>query len=221
MSKQQGPPEGYVEVNERIIEFRLKYPDGTLQSEIVPEYTNDGRITIKAYAFRTPDDPRPGTGYASEPVPGKTPFTRDSELMNAETSAWGRALIAVGAADAKRGIASANEVRNRQQPKDDPQAHANAVDEVDTLLDTCDDLGIKVDRRKAMDFARVSLANAKKTIANLTARLEDSSDGVGGGEAPAPSEGQHAGSRSPAVEPAPGPRPSPSSAPDSLPLEAS
>ena len=33
--------------------------------------------------------------------------------MNAETSAWGRALIAVGAADAKRHIASANEVRNR------------------------------------------------------------------------------------------------------------
>jgi hypothetical protein len=32
--------------------------------------------------------------------------------MNAETSSWGRALIAVGAADAKKGIASANEVRN-------------------------------------------------------------------------------------------------------------
>ncbi len=109
-----GPPKDYVEVSERIQEFRDTYPDGTLQSDIHPSPT-DGFIVVKAYAYRTPDDQRPGTGLAWEPVPGKTNFTRDSELMNAETSAWGRALIAVGAADAKRGIASANEVRNRQQ----------------------------------------------------------------------------------------------------------
>jgi hypothetical protein len=107
-----GPPPGYVEVDERIIEFRDKYPTGTLQAEIVE--LRDDLVIVKAYAYRTPDDERPGTGLASEPIPGKTNFTRDSELMNAETSAWGRALIAVGAADAKRGIASANEVRNRQ-----------------------------------------------------------------------------------------------------------
>jgi hypothetical protein len=107
-----GPPPGYVEVSERIAEFRAAYPDGSLQAEVVE--LRDDLVIVKAYAYRTPDDPRPGTGLASEPVPGKTNFTRDSELMNAETSAWGRALIAVGAADAKRGIASANEVRNRQ-----------------------------------------------------------------------------------------------------------
>ena len=107
-----GPPPGYVEVSERIAEFREKYADGSLQAEIVE--LRDDLVIVKAYAYRTPDDERPGTGLASEPIPGKTNFTRDSELMNAETSAWGRALIAVGAADAKRGIASANEVRNRQ-----------------------------------------------------------------------------------------------------------
>lgn len=108
----RGPGDDYVEVNERILEFRDKYPDGVLQAEIVP-CPFEGFLAVKAYAYRTPDDPLPGTGMAWEPVPGKTNFTRDSELMNAETSAWGRALIAVGAADAKRGIASANEVRNR------------------------------------------------------------------------------------------------------------
>ena len=118
-----GPPPGYVEVSERIQEFRDKHPDGTLQAEIVE--LRDDLVIVKAYAYRTADDPRPGTGLASEPIPGKTNFTRDSELMNAETSAWGRALIAVGAADAKRGIASANEVRNRQggtkaKPKPEP-----------------------------------------------------------------------------------------------------
>jgi hypothetical protein len=112
----QGPPPDYVEVSERIAEFREKHPDGSLQAEIVPSPV-EGFVVVKAYAYRTPDDQRPGVGLAWEPVPGKTNFTRDSELMNAETSAWGRALIAVGAADAKRGIASANEVRNRQAAK--------------------------------------------------------------------------------------------------------
>ena len=122
MSKHQGPPPGYVEVSERIAEFREQFPDGSLQAEIVE--LRDDLVIVKAYAYRTADDPRPGTGLASEPIPGKTNFTRDSELMNAETSAWGRALIAVGAADAKRGIASANEVRNRQS--DVPPAKKSA-----------------------------------------------------------------------------------------------
>lgn len=120
---QTGPPPGYVEVNERLVEWREKYPDGSLQSDIVPS-PFEGFICVKARAFRTPDDQRPGEGLAWEPVPGKTNFTRDSELMNAETSAWGRALIAVGAADAKRGIASANEVRSRQGAEQSPSKPA-------------------------------------------------------------------------------------------------
>jgi hypothetical protein len=46
--------------------------------------------------------------------PGRTPYTKGSELQNAETSAWGRAIVAVGAADTKKGIASSEEVRNRR-----------------------------------------------------------------------------------------------------------
>jgi hypothetical protein len=119
-------PKDYVEVNERILEFREKYPEGSLQSEWgierdVPVYGKDGKpmghqtyVWVRASAYRNADDPIPGVGLAWEPMPGRTPYTRESELMNAETSAWGRALIAVGAADAKRGIATANEVRNRQ-----------------------------------------------------------------------------------------------------------
>lgn len=102
----------YVEVSERIQHFRDMFPEGTLQSEIVS--WGDGVVVVKAYAYRAPEDPRPGIGMAAEPVPGKTPYTKDSELQNCETSAWGRAIIAVGASDAKRGVASANEVRNRQ-----------------------------------------------------------------------------------------------------------
>lgn len=103
----------YVDVAERIGEFAKKYPEGSLQSELEPIY-RDGALVAwlcKAYAYRSADDQRPGVGHAVEPVPGKTPYTRDSEAMNAETSAWGRAIIALGFKTKK--IASAQEVRGR------------------------------------------------------------------------------------------------------------
>src|SRR3990167_1754651 len=71
-----------------------------------------GGVLGRAGASRPPDDPRPGVGHAFEPIPGKTPYTKDSETMNAETSAWGRAIVALGFETKK--IASANEVRARQ-----------------------------------------------------------------------------------------------------------
>ncbi len=118
----------YVTVAERIEQFRNKYPEGSLQCEwqmvFIPTAVKqpDGTwgtldrpiIVAKAFAYRTPDDPRPGIGHAQECLPGKTPYTKDSELMNAETSAWGRAIIAVLAADTKRGVASRDEVQSRR-----------------------------------------------------------------------------------------------------------
>ncbi len=106
--------ENYVDVAERIRSFRDKHPDGSLQqvSWDVREVKDKTFVCYTAAAYRTPDDTRPGIGTAWEPFPGPTPYTRDSELMNAETSAWGRAIIAAGAADAQR-VASADEVRNR------------------------------------------------------------------------------------------------------------
>lgn len=115
----------YVDVRQRIQMFKDKYPTGTLQPANLNEpfkVVQIGDKTFIAYtacAFRTPDDPRPGVGVAWEPVPGRTPYTKDSELMNAETSGWGRAIIAVLAVDRLNHIASADEVRNRQVPQVD------------------------------------------------------------------------------------------------------
>jgi hypothetical protein len=110
----------YVEVGERIRIFRDRFPDGTLQPfnpnqpfKII-EVAGSFFIQYTAVAYRTPDDERPGIAVAWEPFPGKTPFTAGSELMNAETSAWGRAIVAALAADSKK-IASLDEVRARRE----------------------------------------------------------------------------------------------------------
>jgi hypothetical protein len=108
----------YVPVNERIAAFYEQHPEGSLQSEIV-ELTPD-RVTVKAYAYRSDADPRPGIGHSSLTIPGGTSFTKGSEIENAETSAWGRAIAALGF-EVKRGVATAEEVRNKQ-PSDGERA---------------------------------------------------------------------------------------------------
>ena len=119
--------EDYVDVAERIREFRDKHPDGSLRPlnvdkpfEIVTTPDGIAWVVVVAAAYRTPDDAAPGVGMAWETYPGKTNFTKGSELQNAETSAWGRAIVAVGAADTKRGVASSEDVRNRRAEQQQP-----------------------------------------------------------------------------------------------------
>jgi len=128
MARQFDPSEsGYVDVAARIVEFRTKHPDGSLQpANLDKPYElltvgSDTYIVVVAAAYRTPDDPRPGIGMAYEPYPGRTPYTRGSELQNAETSAWGRAIVAALAADTRQGVASADEVRNRRAEREAEQ----------------------------------------------------------------------------------------------------
>ena len=107
----------YIDVATRLTEMRALFPDLTM-SQVSMEFVvvaGTSWVVYTAAAYRTPDDPRPGIGTAWEPIPGPTPFTKDSEVQNAETAAWGRALIAIGAST-KNGIASKEEVTNRQQP---------------------------------------------------------------------------------------------------------
>ena len=112
----------YVDVATRIRDFKNDYPTGSLQQVRVECHTI-GEQTFVLYVaacYRTPDDERPGIGSAWEPVPGKTPYTKDSELMVAETSAWGRAIVAATGAETKNNgkIASADEVNARKKPQE-------------------------------------------------------------------------------------------------------
>lgn len=123
----------YVDVAQRLADFRDLYPEGSLQpadpskpweQAVVNGFTKGGEpfaatmIVYVAAAYRTPGDTRPGIGIAWEPFPGRTPYTLGSELMNAETSAWGRAILAVLASDSKKGVASRQEVKARRLERD-------------------------------------------------------------------------------------------------------
>jgi len=106
----------YIDVAERIQHFLEKYPEGSLQAYCewkVATVGDQAFIVYTAAAYRSPEDHRPGIGTAWEPFPGRTPYTKDSELMNAETAAWGRAIVALGLT-ANRKIASRQEVQARQ-----------------------------------------------------------------------------------------------------------
>jgi hypothetical protein len=107
---------GYVQVNERIKLFYELFAGGRLVTETVDILTApDGvqRVMVRALAYRSVDDPHPGVGTSWLQIPGSTPYTRGSEVENAETSAWGRAIGSLGILIDKS-IASANEIENKQ-----------------------------------------------------------------------------------------------------------
>ena len=98
----------YVQVNERIEKFYEKYPDGSIQTEIISN--QNGEIIFKAYAFRDREDTRPATGHAMERE-GSTYINKTSHIENCETSAVGRALAMLGF-EIKKSVASREEVAN-------------------------------------------------------------------------------------------------------------
>jgi hypothetical protein len=126
MSQYEDRLKDYVDVKERIRLFYEKHPDGRLVTADIrftsaptgsPDGLVDGtaRVMVHARAYRTPDDPLPGDGWSWMNLPGTTNFTRGSELENTETSAWGRAIGALGIGIDKS-IASANEIANKEEP---------------------------------------------------------------------------------------------------------
>ena len=174
----------YVDVAERISIFRSKYPNGSLQPanldkpfEIVT-IGNKTYVVCVAAAYRTPDDPRPGIGMAWEPVPAPKQMLVNSELMNCETSAWGRAIVATLAADTKR-VASADEVRNREGQHNEAKptgarqpakkkAESGPADAKKNLVEFAKQAGI-VEKDELRDFCAMTLERDVQSASDMTA----------------------------------------------------
>jgi hypothetical protein len=118
----------YVDVAERLKLFTEKYPEGSLQQVRLDfiDFAGKSWVVYTAAAYRSPEDITPGHGTAWEPVPGTSSFKRDSEVMNAETSAWGRAISAVLGTSTKR-IATKNEIPQKSpvRPVEDFMAESH------------------------------------------------------------------------------------------------
>jgi len=107
--------DGYVDVPTRLRMALDRFPDLRIQEtgqSIQPGPDGTEVLVCTVTVWRDPSDPLPAIASASEPYPGKTPFTRNSELMVGMTSALGRALGYMGFG-IDRSIASSNEVAAR------------------------------------------------------------------------------------------------------------
>jgi hypothetical protein len=106
---------GYTEVADRIPAFYAMYPEGSIRTERVELVQVGGKdfVKVSAAVYRGPDDQLPCVGTAMDPIPGTSNFTRNSEVENCETSAWGRALAALGFGG--KSIASVEEINVKKQ----------------------------------------------------------------------------------------------------------
>lgn len=111
---------GYVDVAQRLRMMFERFPALRLV-ESPPEVVQVGPdlfVSVTVTAWRTPDDAHPAVATAWEPYPGKSSFTRGSEMMNAATSALGRVanlLMPIG-----KSLASMEEVLNRRADEEPP-----------------------------------------------------------------------------------------------------
>jgi hypothetical protein len=103
----------YKTVAYRVNEFREKHPDYTISTELVE--ANDTLVVMKA-SISNQEGRLLATGFAEE-VRAASKINRTSALENAETSAIGRALAALGLAGTE--YASADEVANAITQQED------------------------------------------------------------------------------------------------------
>lgn len=99
----------YVPVADRLDKFRADHPTWGLTSSLL--FHDEKRVVVRA-SISDESGREVASGHAEE-VRGQGNVNRTSALENAETSAWGRALAALGY-DVKGGIASQEEMTRAQ-----------------------------------------------------------------------------------------------------------
>ncbi len=161
--------DGYVDVAQRLRLALLAHPNLRIV-ESAPEirYVGDRAfLEVNVTVWRNEDDAQPVNAHAWEPFPGRTPFTRDSEMMNAATSALGRALGYMGFG-IDRGISTADEIRHRQDTPDAPQRPVEAPVSAERPVDGPPPTSRQLDtihaicRERGQDFAHWTPRSAEE-----------------------------------------------------------
>ena len=154
----------YIQVNERVKAFRMVYPEGTIQTEML---SNDNGVCVfKASAYN--GDLLLATGHAYEKE-GSTFINKTSYIENCETSAIGRCLGMCGFG-IDTSIASAEEVQNaiNNQEEDEFKEHNNLEMALDKLIEQENvDYDKLVEKYKTDDIHKMSVKQIKNAIANI------------------------------------------------------
>lgn len=187
----------YAEVPDRIRAFYADHPEGRLLSRTIRSGEDEGRthrfetdedgqrwVVVVADVFRAASDTHPaGTGTARDPYPGRTPYTQRSEVENAETSAWGRALSAAGYPG--KSVASAEEIQAAQAAHD--QRTLASADEIRAVLahhipksPVANQQRVEAMRAAGLPYGSVKDALTAMTVSELDA-LRDHLEGTGSG----------------------------------------
>lgn len=104
----------YAPVNQRILEFRKKYPQGSILTEMISN--ENGVCVFKAMVYLGGKEGCVASGHAFEKE-SSSYINRTSYIENCETSAVGRALGVLGIG-IDTSVASADEVANAVNNQD-------------------------------------------------------------------------------------------------------
>lgn len=152
----------YAEVNQRIKAFRMVYPTGTIETNMMSN--QDGVCIFRAKIYDGEQELiATGTAYEKE---NSTFINKTSYIENCETSAIGRALGIAGFG-IDTSVASAEEVQN---------AMANQKKEQDEILDLMQVLSnlldeTNTDRDKFYNYFKVK-SNGEMTLEQLKTGIE-------------------------------------------------
>lgn len=147
--------DNYVDVPTRLKMLFEQYPNASVVADppCIREIGGHAFIEVTVTITCNDEHGRMGRASAWEAFPGRTPYTKDSEMMNAETSAIGRCCGALGIG-LKSSIASLDEVRNRRasseelhpsnQPADDKPRRSDGI--VNKFPKECARCGVVVDK---------------------------------------------------------------------------
>ena len=160
----------YAEVNQRIKAFRMLFPNGSIENEIVS--LENGTVVFKA-TVKDEDGNTLGVGHAYEHE-NSSFINKTSYIENCETSAVGRALGMVGIG-VDTSVASYEEVANAINNQDNMKAKKamettpkNSME----ALDPCDKEQIETIKQlcveKHIDEAEYLKALKKKKFEDLT-----------------------------------------------------
>ena len=160
----------YAEVNQRIKAFRMVYPNGTIQTEMLSN--NDGICVFKACVYDNDEALLLGTGHAYEKESSSF-INKTSYIENCETSAVGRALAMAGFG-IDTSIASAEEVNNAisQQSKDEVLKGVKAKTEALKILNSKSQEYVKnvLDHYKIKEIKEITVEIAEDFLKSVNSQ---------------------------------------------------